>query len=417
MPSKVIRVALLSSEYPPHIHGGLGVHVERMVDAMRASAAFDLFLPEKGDYSIHPDHVRIVEVPAGDAASHMEYWLGYSQQAAQLAENALRDVDLIHCHDWMTILAGIRLRETLRKPLVYNSHLPQNPGLSRDFENLALAAADLVIVNSRSVGEELRARRVPIRQMSIVPNGVDLARFQPHLTGEEGDYVLFVGRLVPQKGVDTLLRALEVVLRRIPECRLLIVGDGDQALYLKRVSHYLGFPDRVAFLGWQADFALVDLYRRAQVVVVPSNYEPFGMVALEAMACARPVLASDVGGLAEFIQDGVHGYLVPPADHLRLARRMAQLLLDPGRRRRMGEAARSHAENYSWESAAKQTLALYRSLVQEPLKPLSGEPVDRLTLKLLRRLKWPLATVAGDLLYAHRLALPAASGRAIAGRT
>src|SRR5207237_2666762 len=130
------------------------------------------------------------------------------------------------------------------------------------------------------------------------------------------------GRLVAQKGLDFLLQAFAVVLHRCPESRLVIVGDGDLELYFKRIAHYLGISHRVHFVNWQIGPDLVKLFQRSQVVVMPSYYEPFGIVALEAMSCGRPVIASRVGGLIEIIEDGVQGYLVPPGDYLELARRL-----------------------------------------------------------------------------------------------
>jgi len=189
--------------------------------------------------------------------------------------------------------------------------------------------------------------------------------------------ILFVGRLVPQKGVDVLLRAFAVVLRRCPGIRLVIAGDGYQRLYLERLSRHLGLPPHVEFVGWQTGPALARLYQAAEMVVVPSVYEPFGLVALEAMACGRPVVASRIGGLAEVIAEGRTGYLIPPGDYLSLARRMAQLLLEPARAAAMGQAARQEAMRYCWPRIAELTHDLYRSTLAltDRSKPAAGDLV------------------------------------------
>jgi glycosyltransferase involved in cell wall biosynthesis len=369
-----LRATLLSSEYPPHVLGGLGVHVERLTGELAAAVDFDLYAPAEGDYLTANPAVRVHEVPAASARTDVENWLFFCRTAARLAEASTRTADLVHCHDWMTVLAGVRLRQVTGRPLVYNVHLPQEKGLRGTLENLGLLAADVVLVNSRAVRSELLARGLPVRRIEVVPNGVDLQTFRPAADWpRDGGYVLFVGRLVTQKGVEVLLRAFDAVLRRCPESRLVIAGEGDLELYLERVACHLGFPDRVRMVGWQTGAALVELYQRAQVVVVPSLYEPFGIVALEAMACGRPVVASRVGGLAEVLEDTVEGYLVPRGDHLELASRLAGLLLDPQLRERMGEAARRRAASFGWERTAQETLALYQGLAGQITGPLPGE--------------------------------------------
>jgi glycosyltransferase involved in cell wall biosynthesis len=273
----------------------------------------------------------------------------------------------------MTVLAGIKLRSILGKPLVYNVHLPQALDAYQGLEKLGLVSADLVVVNSAAVEKEIRAHDLPIRRVDIVPNGVDLETFRP---GDDwpndGGYVLFVGRLVPQKGVTFLLQALSVVLQRCPETRLVIAGDGELDLFLKRIARHLGIPHRVKFVDWKTGPDLVELYQQAKLVVVPSCYEPFGIVALEAMACGRPVIASSTGGLVEIVNDGVDGFLVEVGNYLQLAQRMVTLIQDDERRRTMGEAARRRAAEFSWKKVSERTLELYDSVCGQP--PAPGPP-------------------------------------------
>lgn len=359
-----IRVALFSSEYPPHVYGGLGTHVSALTAALAGHVEFDLFVPARGDYVNDRPGIRLQEVPVAPAANNVEVWLNYCKSAVQVAERAALSVDLIHCHDWMTAVAGIKLRSLLGKPLVYNIHLPQAfPGY-KNLEKLGLVNADLVLVNSRAIEQELNAYEVPLPRVEVIPNGVDLDTFQPATDWPADDgYVLFVGRLVAQKGVTHLLKALSVVLQRCPETRLIVAGDGELDLFLKRITRYLGIPHRVTFLDWTTGPDLVALYQRARFVVVPSHYEPFGIVALEAMACGRAVIASRTGGLAEIVDDGVNGFLVEVGNHLQLAQRMVQLLEDDERRQTMGQAARGRAAEFSWARVADQTLAQYTDLL------------------------------------------------------
>lgn len=378
-----LRVALLASEYPPHVFGGLGTHVRNVTDAMGDAVIQHLFTPLRGNYASDNPSVQIHEVPVLEASTNVEFWLRYSQATANMLRQATGPLDLIHAHDWMTVLAGIKLREEMGLPLVYNIHLPQTPGPHYHQENLGLVVADVVVVNSQAVRDELLARGLPIRRIEVVPNGVSRAHFMPSPGWPVADpYVLFVGRLVPQKGVDQLLRAFSVVLRRCPDSRLVVVGDGELALYLKRVARHLGVSQHVSFVQWKSGPELLHYYQQAQVVVVPSNYEPFGLVALEAMACGRPVVASAVGGLQEIIEDGMQGYLVPPGDYLAMAQRLANLLLNPALRQQMGKTGIEQAASYGWENTAQRTLQIYRQLVSQPVEPASRQRVFELATSL-----------------------------------
>lgn len=386
-PESKYKIALFSSEYPPHVYGGLGTHVAAVTAALAGRVEFDLFVPALGDYVNDRPGIRLHEVPVAPAANNVELWLNYCRAAVKVAERAALSVDLIHCHDWMTAVAGIKLRSLIGKPLVYNIHLPQAFVGYRILEKLGLVKADLVLVNSRAIEQELNAAELPLPRVEVVPNGVDLETFQPAADWPVDDgYVLFVGRLVAQKGVTFLLEAMSVVLQRCPDTRLVIVGDGELDLFLKRIARYLGIPHRVTFLDWTTGPDLVALYQRARFVVVPSYYEPFGIVALEAMACGRPVIASRTGGLAEIVNDGVNGFLVEVGNHLQLAQRMVHLIQDHDLRQAMGQAARWRAAEFSWDRVADQTLALYDSLAGQQIDLCPSRPdratIERLTSKL-----------------------------------
>ena len=181
--------------------------------------------------------------------------------------------------------------------------------------------------------------------------------------------VLFVGRIQPIKGIDTLIRAIALVLERRPALRnrigLSLVGGADDAapdsemMRLKALREELGIGDLVTFLGSRDQDTLVDYYTAASVAVVPSFYESFGMVALEAMACGTPVIASDVGGLSLNIADGFNGYLVASGDVEELAYKITLLLTRDELRRQLGRQARTWAEGFSWQIIADETLAAY----------------------------------------------------------
>ena len=353
------NLVVFSSEFPPHLLGGLGTHIQYMVEALRDSFAIRVVLPARAGYR-PMEGVRLEQVPVAAEPDSVEFWLDYAHRASlAAAELEVGGSVILQCHDWATALAGVAARRLLRRPLVFNVHLPQREPRAVAMENIGLMAADIVIVNSRAVREEIEGRKLPVRRIEIVPNGVDLDVFRP---GEgwpaHSGYVLFAGRLVPQKGVDVLIRAFAVLLHRL-DAKLVVAGDGPLELYLERLVKYSGIPDKVSFRHWQSGANLVELFQHAAAVAVPSLYEPFGIVALEAMACGRAAVASNTGGLAEIVEHGVDGYLVEPGDYLDIARRLVWVLTVPEAARRMGEAARRKAEQYSWRAAAGATARLY----------------------------------------------------------
>lgn len=373
----IARVCFISSEYPPHVLGGLGVHVGQLTAALGAHMDVDVVLPttEEGSYQAPGPRVHLLS-PANARATYDDptSWLRFSEFAAQRILRRARQEgppDVIHCHDWVTVLAGIKCRWALKVPLVFHLHLPNRSRLCASAENLGLISADLVTVNSEAMHDELLDRHLPLRcDVEVVKNGVDIEMFHPcDDWPAEGGYILFVGRLVQQKGVEYLLRAFSYVREKFPNVRLKIVGDGDLRHGLEGLCAQRMLADQVDFLGWKTGQDLVALYQKAMVVAVPSIYEPFGMTALEALACQRPVVASRVGGLKENIQPGVTGYLFEPKDELELAQWLMNLLANPDLRQRMGRAGRDHVlnEGYTWPQIARQFARSYESVIGKSL--------------------------------------------------
>jgi D-inositol-3-phosphate glycosyltransferase len=176
--------------------------------------------------------------------------------------------------------------------------------------------------------------------------------------------------------VDTLIRALANMKRAGVACRhphyLAIIGGdpnvspsdmNSEMARLQQLSRDFGLEDLVVFLGKRMQSSLPYYYSAAEVLIMPSHYESFGMVALEAMACGTPVVASQVGGLAFLIQDGVTGFVVPGGDHVALSERLTQLISQPSLRRRLGEQASAYARDYSWENISSRMIELYSEVL------------------------------------------------------
>jgi D-inositol-3-phosphate glycosyltransferase len=219
--------------------------------------------------------------------------------------------------------------------------------------------------------------------ISVIPPGVDLERFRP-LPKEEARrvlgfppdrrYVLFVGRIEPLKGLETLMRAVAILAQECPTWTrdfavVIIGGDPDapadaEMRRLQRLREDLGVSDLVTFLGAKAQETLPYYYNAADVVVMPSDYESFGLVALEAMACGTPVIASEVGGLVYLVRHGETGLRVPRRQPIALARALDRLLRDEGLRRRMGESGRRWAQEFAWPLIADRILGLYQEVLK-----------------------------------------------------
>jgi D-inositol-3-phosphate glycosyltransferase len=220
-------------------------------------------------------------------------------------------------------------------------------------------------------------------KIAIVPPGVDLSRFHPIDKAEAkrrvgipcGDHnILFAGRIEPLKGIDTLLRAMSILQEQHPAavkntCVAIVGGDpwadtlDAEMARLQALRHELGIHDLVTFLGAKDQDILPDYYAAAEMVVMPSHYESFGMVALEAMAMGTPVIASEVGGLAHLIRHGINGFHVPSRDPHALAARILHLLEDGELRAQLGAQARSVARHYAWDHIVQRMFGVYRGVL------------------------------------------------------
>jgi len=262
-----------------------------------------------------------------------------------------------------------------------------------DVEQQIMDAADRIVAATPLDRQQMLDNYdVDPTRITVIPCGVNLDLFHPidrrrarEELGIPPDrrLLLFVGRLDPVKGLDVLLEAMCELTRRLRPCRaqdlsLAVIG-GDRESHLEammtdlscytEIRRELGLEDLVVFIGSRAQDALPLYYSAAEVCVMPSLYESFGMVALEAMACGTPVIASRVGGLTYTVRDGETGFLVPERDPKALAARLEELLTDEGLRRRMGERAVEVAAGYSWSVVAEAIEALYGELVAAHRRP------------------------------------------------
>ena len=225
----------------------------------------------------------------------------------------------------------------------------------------------IVAISDRQHEELLKYRVAPDARIRVVPLGLDLGRFEGHdragararLGIDDATVaVVAIGRLVPIKRIDRLIRAFSAAVAGAPEIRLYLVGDGSERSSLEELAASLGVADRVAFAGWSSDTPT--WYAAADVVALTSDREGTPLALIEAAAAGRPVIASDVGGVADIVVDGETGLVFPPDDEDALAAALVRLARDPVLRLRLGSAAPTHARSYSAERLVDDLDSLYR---------------------------------------------------------
>lgn len=346
---------------------------------------------------------RVIHLPAGpevpyDKNKVFDHLPEFIEGVIRFAEEERVSYDVLYSHYWLSGWVARTLRERWGTPIVQMFHTlghmknrvaqresDRESGRRIEIETEIVRFADRLVAATPSEKAQLTwLYGADPHKIGVISPGVDLRRFHPidkNLAktaigaSEHNRLILFVGRVEPLKGIDTLLRAMALVARRHPDwtcntCVAIIGGNpsrGEQAenaemARLQALRAELGIGDLVTFLGAKDQDTLQYYYSAAEMVVMPSHYESFGMVALEAMACGTPVIASEVGGLAFVVRDGVTGFHVPERDPEALAAKVERLLSDEVLRMRLGRRAACWAESYGWPVIADRLLDLFHEL-------------------------------------------------------
>jgi D-inositol-3-phosphate glycosyltransferase len=342
---------------------------------------------------------RVIHLPAGPAAPYSKHrvWdhLPEFVDGVQdfINENALQ-YDLIHSHYWLSGWVAMQIRPTLDLPIVHMSHTlgypknaaaqlswEQEPSRRLQVERQVLRGCDALVAESpASKRHMIRYYDVDAANVAVIPCGVDMGRFRPQNKRRAradlslpptAPVLLFVGRLQPSKGIDTLLRAVADIRRDHPDVCVLVVGGGlderneQETAELNRLQA-LGARlelSNVRYVKAQPQENLAQYYAAADVFVMPSHYESFGMVVLEAMACGTPVVASAVGGLSSTVIHGDSGLLVPSGDWRAFAQAISRLLTFPHLQSAMRQAGPERARAFAWSRIVNKNVRLYRRLI------------------------------------------------------
>jgi glycogen(starch) synthase len=386
-----VRVLILSWEYPPLIEGGLARHVRKLAENLVAQGV-DVHVLARGlEESPAEEELegvvvhRVREPERPRELTEFVTWIEHMNAdmlAAGVEVGDRYDFDVVHGHDWLVAVAGDHLAKRFRCPFVVTIHAteygrhqgwvdkhPQSHihGVERWMAN----RAERVITCSAYMREhvaDIYGLEEP--RIAVIPNGIDPSELVPvgdldtlraRFAEPDERLVLLVGRLVYEKGFQLALEALPGLIERVGDVRFVVAGSGTAEQDLRRQASELGLDSYGTFLGWIGDDVLHSLYRIADLTVVPSLYEPFGLVALEAMASGCPCIVADTGGLREIVPaDDRVGLRFNGGDPEHLATMVERLLTDAALRDRLVAEASEHVLSFDWADVAKQVAALYR---------------------------------------------------------
>ncbi|NLC15400.1 MAG: glycosyltransferase family 4 protein [Firmicutes bacterium] len=378
-----LKVLMLTWEYPPDHVGGLGRHVCHLSEAMVKLGA-EVTVLTRGVHGrpLIREQAGVEVMAAVPYDLHPPSFVTWAAQFnVSLLETCNRffsrgRFDLIHAHDWIVAYAARALKHSWEVPLVATIHATEcgrQKGLHTPMQHHISQTewwlcyeAWKVITCSRSMRNEVQHLfSVPGDKIKVIPNGIADSWFQVKKRPAPEPMVLYVGRLVPEKGPHVLVQAMNEVVHHYPAARLVIAGGGPMEGHLKDMVYRNGLGKIVEFVGHVGDEELRALYSRAWVTAFPSSYEPFGIVALEAMATGTPCVVGDTGGLGELVEHGVTGYKVQPGNPSALAKTLVCLIGDGKKREELASNGRELVKrDYRWEDIARTTLSLYKDVAE-----------------------------------------------------
>jgi glycogen(starch) synthase len=373
-----MKIGTLTWEFPPRVVGGIARHCEGLAKALvqlnHDVHLFTLDFPGSPKYE-EIDGIKVYRASTELGHPNFLTWVlmfnhFLSKRMADITRKV--DFDVMHVHDWLAAFSGISFKHYLNKPMVLTVHsteVGRAQGLHspdsfaiNGIEWWATYESNRVIVCSNSMKDEICNHfNIPAEKVDVIPNAIDDTKY--HASAERGlvrqrfgvgwgeKLVLCVGRLVPQKGIEYFIRAIPKIAKRFPEAKYVIVGEGWSRDILEAEARASGYTHKIRFTGFASDQDVINLMSSADVLVVPSIYEPFGIVALEGMATGVPVVASQVDGLAEIIESIAWG--------------VERVLSDYDHAKWMIENAKEKLHKaYSWEAVAMKTVEVYKKVVE-----------------------------------------------------
>jgi 1,4-alpha-glucan branching enzyme len=391
-----LSVMMLTWEYPPRTIGGISPHIYYLSKSLaRNGVKVHVVTCDFPGAPAHEvvDGVEVYRIdsyknPSPDFATWVYLMnMNMQKEAAAITKQLGGKIDVFHAHDWLVATAGIGLKHVFRKPFfatMHSTEIGRRNGIHFDYERmiheteawLTYEAWKVICCSDYMVQHVKWAFGLPPDKLNMIPNGVNaevytkndkesLAQFRSKYALPEEKIVLFVGRLVYEKGVHVLVNAAPKVLEKT-NAKFIIVGNGYMKDQLSTLANGMGLAHKIMFTGFVDDETLRKLQRCADVSVVPSLFEPFGIVALEAMAAKSPIVVSDTGGLSEIVNHDIDGVKVYTGNPDSLAWGINRVLTDEAYANTIRtNAHRKVQEKYNWDKIAQQTKTMYENILAE----------------------------------------------------
>ena len=388
-----MKVLMLSWEYPPRVVGGIARVVKELSEKLQLEGQdVTVVTYKEGDtpyFEVEETGVKVYRVD-----NYMIRPNNFIDWIMQLNFNLITEVnkliqsgetfDVIHAHDWLTAYAAKTLKESYNISLVSTIHATEagrNGGIQtemqryiNDTEWMLTYESSEVIVNSSFMKNDIqRIFGLPFEKIKVIPNGIDLKKFdgikkdyefRRRFAADNEKIILSLGRLVFEKGIQHLIYAMPKILSNYNDAKLVIVGIGGMIDELKQITVNLGIQDKVYFTGYMAGDDVQKMYKVSDVAVFPSTYEPFGIVALEAMLGGTPTVVSDIGGLNEIVKHGETGLKSYAGNANSIADSVTQLLYDYDLSEKITKNAKLEVvQNFNWTKIAEDTRKLYEKAI------------------------------------------------------
>lgn len=411
-----MRILMLTWEYPPRIVGGISRVVHDLSHRLiKDGHDVTVITYKDGNLADFEDDKGVKVYRVENFMINPNNFIDWIMQLnfnliAKANEIMSKEgsFDVIHAHDWLVAYAAKTLKNSYNIPIVATIHATEagrNSGIHDDVQRyindtewLLTYEASEVIVNSNYMKSELqRLFGLPFEKINVVPNGINLTAFN----GVERDYefrrkyamdnekiILFMGRLVYEKGIQHLISAMPKILENYHDAKLVIAGKGGMLDELKAQAEHMGIANKVCFAGYMDAKNVSKMYKAADISVFPSTYEPFGIVALEAMLAGVPTVVSDIGGLNEIVEHKVNGMKSYAGNANSLADSIIQLLYDPALCLDITKKAKQKVKNeYNWQKIAQDTYFAYQKAICETMAERQQKQIMQEKAKKAKRAK------------------------------
>jgi glycosyltransferase involved in cell wall biosynthesis len=381
-----LRILMLSDYFYPHVGGGVEKVVYELSKRLVEIGCEVLVITLGSNYSIYSvDGIKVYRVASMDLTNIFQMQLSVPKDIRTVLHASKEfSPNIIHAHNifFTTSLLAVLIKHTLHRKLVFSAHLGDISNLTllgrwkalaaeiyeKIFGRIIISSSDVIIAVSDSVREHVLSLGASPNKVIVIPNGVDLKEFGPQANVQKGNEsnIIFVGRLIPNKGLEYLVRAAKILVdEKLKRLKFKIVGDGPYRQQLEKLVAKNGLSTYFEFLGRVQRVS--DVLRKGGIFVRPSLTEGMPLTVLEAMASGLPIIATNVGGTSEIIIHNETGILIEPGNVKQLAEALKYLIESPPEALRLGQNARTFIEHYykeefSWDKAASRILAVYESL-------------------------------------------------------